>query len=337
MSLRATVAGERFANPHDVTTDEDRIQTPPTGVENWSENINFCCHTGTPGTGIYAHMSRMCQDPSVWEGVVAIYLPNQELLISRSFGRAQAPDEASSGQLTFRCEDPLERWTMSFDGMAQRVGRSVPPAGTVRDGSVEPVLVNLTLDAASPVWSLGAAMSDQPWGSLHLEQAVRVRGQVVAREFNVEVDHVAFRDHTAGQRDYGPLDGEAWLTCAFPSGRMFAVLEVWHAGEVSRLTTGFYYDGARFHTITDLDVPVLAGPSGTPAEFEFTFDGPDGPLRVVCNQEHSMVFMLDEPIGMPLGTNLDRGLIAVEGPGRYTLDGETALGWVERCRRVSQL
>jgi hypothetical protein len=324
-------------NPHGVDPAQDQIQTVPTDLPNWSENINFCCPVDEDGVGMYAHMSRMNGDPGVWESVLSVYLPDGVLLVDRSFGRSTRPQDASSGALTCTVEEPLHAWSVRFDGMARRVGRADPTRGTVRDGSVEPLQAALTWEAASPVWNLGAAMHDQPWGHLHLEQAVHVRGEIRTRDRTIAVDHVAFRDHTAGQRDYGPLDGEAWLTCALPSGRMFAVLQMWHSGAISALTTGFYYDGSVFHTIREVDVPMLTAAAGAPHEFSFRFDTPGGTLSPSVMLDHSMVFTLDEPIGMPLGTDLAHGLIAVEGPGRYQLDGEHAHGWIERCRRVSQL
>lgn len=324
-------------NPHGVEPASDQIQAVPEGIANWSENVNFCCPVGEDGVGLYAHMSRMSDEPRIWESVMSVYLPDATLLVDRSFGRATQADQASSGQLTFTVEEPLHRWSMRFDGMARRISREAPCVSAVRDGSVELVQIELSWEAASPVWNLGAAMHDQPWGHLHLEQAVHVRGEIRTRERTIGVDHIAFRDHTAGQRDYGPLDGEAWLTCAFPSGRMFAVLEMWHSGAVSGLRTGFYYDGTIFHTISELGIPLLSAAAGDPHQFSFRFDTPVGPLEPQVTLDHSMVFTLDEPIGMPLGTDLQHGLIAVEGPGRYELDGEHAHGWVERCRRVSQL
>jgi hypothetical protein len=324
-------------NPHGVDPATDLIQTPPRDLSNWSENINFCCPSGQDASGVYAHMSRMSDDPGVWEGVLAVYLPGDTLLVSRSLGRSADPSVASTGPHTFRAEEPLHRWSMHFDGMARRVTRRDPVEGCVRDGSVELVQADLVWEPASPVWDLSAAMGDQPWGAFHLEQAVRVTGEVRTRDRSVAIDHIAFRDHTAGQRDYGPLDGEAWLTCAFPSGRLFAVLQIWHSGDVSELTTGFYYDGEVFHTIREIDVPILTSPAGDPERFAFSFDGPTGPIEARAELDHAMVFTLDEPIGMPLGTDLDKGLIAVEGPGRFWLDGEESHGWIERCRRVSHL
>jgi hypothetical protein len=196
-------------NPCCVPAEQDLIQPISAGVPGWSENINFCCPTGEDGLGIYAHMSRMHDDPTIWESVMAIYLPDGQLLVDRSFGRSRAANESSSGQLTFTVDEPLHRWSMRFDGMARRITRAEAAAGTVTDGSVELAQVQLSWESASPVWSLAHAMGDQPWGKLHLEQAVRVTGQVRTRDRVIGVDHVAFRDHTAGQRDYGPLDGEA--------------------------------------------------------------------------------------------------------------------------------
>lgn len=324
-------------NPCAVSEPEDRIQQIPEGMPGWSENINFCCPTGQDEVGVYAHMSRLHDDPTVWESVLSVYLPGGELLVDRSFGRSRAANESSSGQLTFTVEEPLHRWSMRFDGMARRITRADAASGTVADGSVELLRIDLSWESASPVWSLAHAMGDQPWGKLHLEQAVRVTGTITTREQTHNVDHTAFRDHTAGQRDYSPLDGEAWLTFALPDGRHVALLQMWHSGDVSALRTGFYYDGQTFHHIDQIDIPPLTSATGDPADFTFSFDGPHGRIEGRAQLDHSMVFTLDEPIGMPLGCDLAHGLVVVEGPARYEVEGQRAHGWIERCRRTTHL
>jgi hypothetical protein len=324
-------------NPHGIDPAQDEFQEVPEGIANWSENINLCCPTGEDGVGFYAHMSRMNDDPAIWEGVFAVFLPDQTLLTSRSFGRSIRPDQACSGNLTFTVREPLQRWSVQLDAMARRIPRDVPARSAVRDGSVELVQAELTWEAASPVWSLGAAMHDQPWGHRHIEQAVHVRGEIRTRDGVLPVDHIAFRDLTAGKRDYGPFDGSAWLTCALPSGRMFAVLHIWHSGGVTPLATGFYYDGANLHTVSQVSVPMLTSADADPHEFTFSFEGPEATVSGRATVDHAMVFSLDEPIGMPLGTDLGPGLIAVECPGRFEVDGERAHGWIERSRRVAHL
>jgi hypothetical protein len=63
------------------------------------------------------------------------------------------------------------------------------------------------------------------------------------------------------------------------------------------------------------------------------FDGPDGRTHLDIALQHSMVFTLTEPIGMPLGTD-GSGLITVQGPARYRLNGKETFGWLERCNRI---
>jgi hypothetical protein len=81
----------------------------------------------------------------------------------------------------------------------------------------------------------------------------------------------------------------------------------------------------------------VSSPLADPQEFMLSFDGPRGPERLTGRMQNSMVFTLDEPIGMPLGTDLSRALIATEGPAVYRWDGVEALGWLERSIRVSEM
>lgn len=328
-----------FDNPHAVAPELDRILVPPPDVPGWSENINFCCHAGQGEYGIYAHGSRMHDDPSIWETAFALYLPDQELLVDRSFGRSRHEDEASSGQLTFVVQEPLERWSMRFDGMARRIDRATGAHSPVPDGDVELVQVDLTWDAASPVWSLGVAAGaagNQPWASMHLEQAVRVRGTIRTRDGAIEMDHVGIRDHSAGQRYYDTLVGEAWASAALPDGRFFAALQVWSSGDVPTIAHGFYFDGEKMHDVAVVHVDPLTSTFGDPQDVRVCFDGPDGRVEVSARLQNSMAFTLPVPIGMVLGADMvAHDIFTVEGPAVYEWDGQRALGWMERCHRGS--
>jgi hypothetical protein len=327
-----------YDNPHAVDADEDRIISPPEGVEGWSENINFCCHAGHGALGVYAHMSRMRDDPTVWESVLSIYLPDDELIVDRSFGRSRENNQASSGQLTFTSTVPLEHWSMRFDGMARRVPRTTAAEGLLRDGPVELVRLDLELVAASPVWSmtaaLGAAANEQSWASMHLEQAMRVMGTVTLRDQVIEVDNIAFRDHSAGVRDYKSLTGEAWATCAFPSGRLLSAVQVLQASGYAAVAHGWMYDGEKMHDLHAVTLENLSGTLGQPQHVQLAYHGPSSDQRVGIELQHSMAFSLSEPIGMQLGADGRSGLFVVEGPARFSWDGEHALGWLERCTRV---
>jgi hypothetical protein len=326
-----------FSNPYGVDPALDRIQAPAPDVANWSENINLAVHSGQGEMGVYSHLSRMVEDPQLWEGTLAVYLPAGELLVSRTFGRAAATNQASSGNLTWTVHEPLQRWSLHFDGMARPIFRAEATAGFVRDGPTEIVSMDLDLEAAGPVWSLEHALGvpgKQSFASLHLQQAVHVRGEVRARRRSFGIDHVAVRDHSAGARDYAGLLGDHWTTCPLPDGRILSALNLWQTVGAASISTGFLVDGDALHPISNITVERLASAGGAPEQLGLDFDGPDGRGHIDITLQHSMVFTLSEPIGMPMGT-CHWGLITVQGPARYRSNGQETLGWLERCNRLA--
>jgi hypothetical protein len=326
-----------YANPHGVPEAHDRIQIPPVGVANWSENINLAVHGGrADDVGVYAHLSRM-PDPQLWEAVICVYLPHGDLLVSRGFGRSSSPDRAEGGGLRWQVAEPLVRWTQRFDGMVRRIRRRDPTTGFVPDGPTELLTMDLEVDAAGPVWSLAHALggphSEQSFGSLHLQQAVRVRGRVRTVDGEYQVDNIAVRDHSAGARDYAHLLGDHWATCGFPDGRVLSALYLWQTRGAPSLATGFLVDNGELHPIDNVEVQPLGTAAGHPHQVDMRFDAPAGPTSVEITLRNSMVFTLYEPIGMPLGTN-GNGLITVQGPAHYQWNGDHAFGWLERCNRI---
>ncbi|HEY1973979.1 MAG TPA: hypothetical protein VGH89_38935 [Pseudonocardia sp.] len=327
-----------FSNPYRVDPALDRLQTPAPGVANWSENINLAVHSGHDDTGVYTHLSRMIDDPDLWEGTIAVYLPGGALLVNRSFGRAASAEQASSGNLTWSVHEPPRKWSMHFDGMARPITRAAATAGFVGDGPTELLSMDLHITAAGPVWSLEHALgvpgARQSFASLHLQQAVHVQGAVRTRRHNVDIDHVAVRDHSAGARDYAGLLGDHWTTCPLPDGRVLSALNLWQTVGAPSISTGFLVDGDTLHPVGNITVERLASPGGDPERLGMDFDGPDGRTHIDISLQHSMVFTLTEPIGMPLGTD-HTGLITVQGPARYRLNGQETLGWLERCGRLA--
>jgi hypothetical protein len=327
-----------FSNPHDVDAELDRIHRQPPDVPNWSENINLAVHSGHDTHGVYAHLSRM-PGSSLWEGTLAVFLGDHEVLVTRSFGCPRSPDEASSGQLTWAVGEPLERWTLCFEGMARRLHRTAPAAGFVADGPTEPLRFELHVESAGSVWSLeqalGLPQTEQSFASLHLQQAVHVAGAVHTARGSFDVENVAVRDHSVGPRDYAGLLGDNWATCRFPDGRTLSILALWQAEGTPLISTGFVVENGDLVPVCDVEVTRLTSAIGDPRALALSFGIPAGRQTVELALQNSMVFSLLEPIGMPLGTD-GSGLITVQGPARYSWNGMHALGWLERCNRLDR-
>jgi len=336
------------------------------GLPNWSENLLFVMYNSGAGIAAWAHWSRVPARPQLWEAVLALYLPGGELLLHRSFGPGPArspsgsdasdgsgvsdgsdgsdasdaadPGAASSGPLSFRCVEPLRRWSVRLDGMMRRTRTAEVTTGPLADGPWEPVRFEADFEGLAPTWS-ARGLDDQEWADGHLEQPGRITGTATVGGRDVVFDTHGFRDHSYGPRDYAKILGDAWLSGVFPSGRALLAIVVWtRTAGVPPYVVGFVDDSLGRHPVTGLRLPRLAGVDGSPTEFTAEVVTAAGTAVVEVAMTHRTNYTLDNPVGMTLGT---RGgadeLIAAEGPARLRWDGEEADGWIERFLRRDQL
>jgi hypothetical protein len=120
--------------------------------------------------------------------------------------------QTARGAADHRCEAPLERFSVRFDGEGQALD---DPASALRGEAGRPMAVALDL-----VWeTLG-----EPYGyrlATRYEIPCRVTGTITVGDERIEVRAVGQRDHSWGKRDWWGMD---W---------------VWSAGHLA--------DGTRFH------------------------------------------------------------------------------------------
>jgi hypothetical protein len=306
-------------------------------VPGWSENLQLVVNDSSAGVAFYVHFSRMVDDPGIWEGILICYLPDGQLRVSRSFARDAGTGSASDGQLTFRPVEPLRHWELRFDGMARILSRAEGAAGPVTQGPVEPLQVVLDVAGTTPPWGVGSrhpggetaeAMHGQSWARMHLEQACHVAGELRLGGRTTLVEGMGMRDHSTGPRDYSAMRREAWANAVFPSGRAFCGLWVEMEG-APPFTHGFVYDDGELQSMSSFEGPPLTSALGEPSLYTVRFTSPAGAAQVQGQLTHSMAFTLESPCRMPLGPRAT-GAIPVEGPARYTWDGEQGDGWIER-------
>ena len=329
-----------LTNEYGIVAEDDLLHAPPEDIANWSENLQLVVNDGR--TGVYVHLGRQTDDPGIWEGILVVFLDGEQLLVSRTFGRAPTLSAATSGPLSFRPVVPLREWELTFDGMARPISRAEGAAGPVTEGVVVPVTLTLSVHGTTPIWGVGSrpdtartsgvsssSLHAQDWANTHVEQACRVSGRLVGPGFDRPIDNVGFRDHSVGPRDFTHLSSEVWSCCAFPSGRAFVGLHVVQDNRPEPFTHGFVFDGEKLHDMDSFAGPVLTSPLGDPHDFDVRFSSGAGVAELTGQLSNSMAFTFDYPFRMPMGPRA-RGAVPVEGPARYLWDGEEGFGWLER-------
>jgi hypothetical protein len=174
---------------------------------------------------------------------------------------------------------------------------------------------------------------------MHLEHGGRFKGSFTLGGRRIAVDCTGYRDHSMSQRTFTTLDSETWAHCAFPSGKVFSILEV-SRGERHVLHGQAYRDGHMLHA-TAVAVPDLEDSAGHPHHGVIRAATVAGEIELQWEtiDRRFVPFNLLEPVGMRPGIDRTRvnAMVAVQCPARFRWDGEVGYGWMERTRPLRAL
>ncbi|MGC0365801.1 hypothetical protein ABH922_003785 [Rhodococcus sp. 27YEA15] len=321
---------------HQVSVEDDSFHTMPDGSGLWSESVQFTCYDPKSQIAAYIHWGLLSRE--IWEANFAIYLPNGEILVSRTFAPRREGEPMYTGQAETKPLEPLEKWQMTYDGVVRRVLMADLAKGPLTDGLTERVKVDLVGTASSPAFGKGMRLDPKTMtahdknpavsgSGLHIEQSMRVTGQVEIHGETIEFDAVGHRDHSCGPRSNSHMWRESWINGTFPSGKTFHLLQIHVTGRPTYFM-GYVWDGSEFIEVSNHQGPALTGPLGEPREFETTFDTAEGP-QVIHGEILGVLPITVLPQGMYPGVE-PRGNLAAEAPTRWTWNGEVGYGWTER-------
>lgn len=330
-------------NPYSVDPAEDFTHKVPGDVELWSENYFFQCYDPTAGVGIWTHLGRTPHDRRVWRALATVYLPDGNLLVSKTYGRGPDEDGVAgphNGALAFRCDEPLGTWTVRADTMARPTTRTALAAGLLPDGPVVPVSFEYRFDALTPMWDLGAAdMSGQSWALTHYEQAGQISGRLRCGKMSYEISGTGMRDHSHGPRDFAHFRRGSWTHAEFGSGRVFAALRMWSNDDDVVLNRAFISEDGKLREVTPIEVPTLDGPLGDPGRVTVRLDDGGATAEIEVEIVHAKTMTLIEPNEILYGVDAADPRIKIinEAIVRCRWDDEEGWGLCERSRRIEDL
>jgi hypothetical protein len=206
---------------------------PKHDIPLWSETRWNGCFNPEEGVGVFLHLGRLRGHLDWWWAQTAVFLPGDRLAVERSWVRD--PDERGvrTPSLDLYTEDP-ELWTARFDGIAQ-LTTSEELAKAPRGSSSPSVPVSFAVsgDSSRPRWDMYATHTDtEDWaGDMHWEQAGRAWGTLELPDERYRLDGVAFRDHSAGPRDWGRLGGHNFVVLLMPDFTLHAIDAFDRSGE----------------------------------------------------------------------------------------------------------
>ncbi len=268
-----------------------------------------------------------------------------EELLMRGWGAYPAhkvfgPDGKAShfgaGPLWFDCVEPFRRYRARFDG--------APMAGTFTEMArpgfaierLAPLRFDIEAEAVVPPWIQGTLSADAAekmasdtvegefMGGDRLEQLCRVKGTINFDGREREFTGGALRIRRAGIRKISGFWGHCWQSTVFPSGKAFGYIAYPPRpdGQPS------YNEGYIFTGEGEL-VPARAIHSPWLKDIRFSGEDVSLVLETADGEQHRIG--AETFGGMPSIGGLDTGFPPLlQSIVRYSWDGETAFGMMER-------
>ena len=211
---RPTLVVRTGDNPFGVEPTSDLLHAIPAGRPDWSETMYFHVWSPDNGVGCFIHVGRWPSDLDLWWAQTIALLPDGQLLVDRSWGRAPDDRGPATGNLRIICEEPLRRWRLRFDGAGESTTRERMADGPIGAGPARAFSFDVELRAAAPVWDMHGALNVKKaeieglsWANFHHTQGFTATGTLSAEDKSWELTGVAHRDHSSGHRDVGELGG----------------------------------------------------------------------------------------------------------------------------------
>jgi hypothetical protein len=250
-----------------------------------------------------------------------------------------------AGPLSFELVEPFKHWKMRLDGQAVERTSENQIAGDPPDGNPSvPVRIELDIRSAVPPWENGALLAEakrvldeQDEGALmggpRFEQLSRATGTLTIGGTEHRIDGGALRVRRQGIRRLGTFRGHAWQSSVFPSGRGFGYI-VYPPREdaVPTYNEGYLFDGdGELIPAWVVEAPWLRRLQPGGEDVSVVLETAKGTTRI---QGTSLLSSFSIMGG--IGSNPDFPVLQ-QAIARYTWDGETANGMMERSTRGGEI
>jgi hypothetical protein len=144
------------------------------------------------------------------------------------------PTVLGAGGLGFRCIEPFDTWTMTYDGKAVQTSSRDLIDGK-KDGPLVDVSFHVQATMAVPPWVQGALSAEADsrlktsiegnlMGGPRYEQLFRATGAVKVGDDEREFVGTGLRIRRQGVRKLAGFWGHSWQSALFPSGRAFGYI-----------------------------------------------------------------------------------------------------------------
>jgi hypothetical protein len=308
-----------------------------TSVWLFEENGAF----GFPRIGIEAEAKAW--DAKVYHANIA--LGGGRVLVGRGqgpgpapFGPDGRPTVFGAGPLVFRCLEPFRRWAMSYDGVAidgsveQQIARSVDRE------NVRPVRLEVEMEMATPAWvhdyspAKMARMSEAEAAEARnmgvgwrLEHTLRATGTLTIDGATREFRAVGSRIKRQSVRPLGGFRGHCWQSALFPDGRAFGYIAYPAPRDGGApYNEGYVFQDGRMVRARATKIPWLQRLLGEGDDATLELESELDSVRIEGRTTLNTFMIMGKADGLPMDFRLH------QGGARYTWDGMTSYGMIER-------
>ena len=238
----------------------------------WTENYCYIAYDHESRVGLYLHIGRWLQDPSIWRECVYVYLPDGTTLNYRSLGRGDCSNGPAGALVRYDCREPGQLWVVNFTGPTNHFTKQDILGGEAqRERVLEYMQMEVTFRATGPIMHYRID-DNRSIGRWHYEQELAVDATIAhkGKTYRMSAGQ-GWRDHTRGPRWLGNVLGHFNIQARLPDGRSVSAFQVWEqregkevriVDEARVVKDGKFVDakivyGSRLHGIENIDDDIL--------------------------------------------------------------------------------
>ena len=202
--------------------------------KHWTENYCYIGYDFETQVGLYLHIGRWLQDPTIWRECVYVYLPDGTTLNYRSLGRGDCSKGPQGALVKYECKEPGKLWETTFCGPTNHFRREDIVSGAPQlERILDYMQMQVAFRSAGPIIQY-EVFDNSSIGRWHYEQELNVDAEIAFKgRTYIMRNGQGWRDH-ARTRWLGNVLGHINFQGRLPDGRSFAAFQVWERATVER-------------------------------------------------------------------------------------------------------
>jgi prepilin-type processing-associated H-X9-DG protein len=245
----------------------------------------------------------------------------------------------TGGGLEFRCLEPFRRWSVRFDGPALDTTEAQTAIRTTFEEPQVRLQFELEVEMVVPPWITGTMLPDagealdgadakfvggrrSAEGAMRYEQLFRSKGRLAVGDEEWTFDGSGLRIHRQGLRNLGEFTGHVWQSAVFPSGKAFGYMWLLPFD----YKEGFVYEDGEMLPARIIQAPFMTQMLPPGEDVSVVLETERGRTEIRGETAYSVFIRHDEPFW----TERENRLEWQQGGVKFTWDGESAYGMIER-------